>query len=77
MSGLVIGCDVGSGSVRVAVIQLINGLLNDKPIANSSKSITIYNPKPDYYEQNTDEIWAAICDCVQVWLIININYNLI
>jgi len=75
MSGLVIGCDVGSGSVRVAVIQLIDGLLNDKPIANSSKSITIYNPKPDYYEQNTDEIWAAICDCVQVC--INIYYNLI
>jgi len=65
---LVISVDVGSASVRVAIIQFNNGIINDKPIANFSKPITVHNPRPDYYEQDSDQIWAAVCDCIQVFI---------
>lgn len=62
----VLTVDVGSGSVRAAIIEFVDGNLNGTPIATSSKNITIYNPKPDYYEQKTHEIWNAVCHCIKV-----------
>lgn len=63
---LVISCDVGSGSVRVAIIEFNGDRLNGKPLAIATKPITIYNPQPEYFEQSSGEIWDNICECVQV-----------
>lgn len=57
-------CDVGSGSVRVAILEYSSsGVLQSKPLAHSTKNITIFNPQTDFYEQNTTEIWQAFIDC--------------
>ncbi|XP_029642158.1 FGGY carbohydrate kinase domain-containing protein isoform X3 [Octopus sinensis] len=52
---LYIGIDVGTGSVRAALFQN-NGTL----IAKHVSKISIHNPLPDYYEQSTENIWAAV-----------------
>ncbi|CAG2179728.1 unnamed protein product, partial [Oppiella nova] len=62
---VVIGVDVGSGSVRVALIKFESGVIEAKPLATHKKSITAHNPKAEWYEQNTDEIWDGLCYCVQ------------
>lgn len=55
-----IGVDVGTASVRSALFQK-NGTL----LAKAVKTINIHNPKVDYYEQSTDNIWAAIVTTVK------------
>ena len=65
---ITIAVDVGSGSVRVSLIRFNDGLLDGHPLANFKKEITVYNPIPDVYEQNTDEIWSGLCECLQVFI---------
>jgi len=62
MATFSIGVDVGSGSVRAGIFSNSDG----KMIAMKTKDITIHNPEPDYYEQSSEEIWAAVCTVVQV-----------
>ncbi|OTF69310.1 FGGY carbohydrate kinase domain-containing protein-like protein, partial [Euroglyphus maynei] len=54
-------CDVGSGSVRVAIFEFIDYQLKSKPLAVSTRPLTIYNRKKDFYEQKSSEIWQAFC----------------
>ncbi|CAG2104273.1 unnamed protein product, partial [Medioppia subpectinata] len=62
---IVIGADVGSGSVRVAFIKLADGQIEATPLATHKKEITVHNPMGEMYEQNSDEIWSGLCECVQ------------
>lgn len=55
-----IGVDVGTGSVRSALFQK-DGTLLSKAV----KNIDIHEPKADYYEQSTDNIWAAVVSTVK------------
>ncbi|XP_060567996.1 FGGY carbohydrate kinase domain-containing protein-like [Ruditapes philippinarum] len=50
-----IGVDVGTGSVRAALFNQ-----DGKLVATASKEIRIWNPKPDYYQQSSEEIWLAV-----------------
>lgn len=54
-----LGVDVGTASVRVGLFAE-----DGNPIGVRTKEISISNPKKDFYEQSSDEIWAAICTCI-------------
>ncbi|KAK9471241.1 uncharacterized protein V1510DRAFT_368533 [Dipodascopsis tothii] len=51
-----IGIDVGTGSARACLIDASGEIL-----ALASKDITTWNPKPDFYNQSSNEIWDACC----------------
>lgn len=62
-------CDVGSGSVRVAIIEYgPDNTLKTTPLAVATEPLTIYNKRTDFYEQSTEEIWLAFCKCVAICL---------
>lgn len=50
---VVIGIDVGTGSVRAGVFTL-DGVM----LASASSPILEFHPKADFYEQSSDNIWA-------------------
>ncbi|KAG1047176.1 hypothetical protein G6F46_009824 [Rhizopus delemar] len=54
-----IGVDVGTGSVRAAVIDSQGKLL-----CIDIQPIITYNPKHDFYEQSSENIWASVTKCV-------------
>ncbi|KAK6357862.1 hypothetical protein TWF730_007219 [Orbilia blumenaviensis] len=58
-----VGVDVGTGSARACIIDFTGELL-----AEVSKEIKTWNPKADYYEQSTTNIWESICYCVKACL---------
>ncbi len=51
----VIGVDAGTGSVRAGLFNLSGQL-----IAHSSQDIRIWNPKEKYFQQSSEDIWAAV-----------------
>ncbi|MGC8668297.1 MAG: FGGY-family carbohydrate kinase [Chthonomonadales bacterium] len=51
---LVIGVDVGTGSVRAGIFDASGRML-----ASASEPIRIWKPKPDYAEQSSEDIWRA------------------
>ncbi|KAJ8099746.1 hypothetical protein POJ06DRAFT_254385 [Lipomyces tetrasporus] len=55
-----IGIDVGTGSARACIIDSKGEIR-----AVASKNIQRWEPKPDYYNQSSDDIWDACCDCVK------------
>jgi D-ribulokinase len=57
----VIGVDVGTGSVRAAVVEIAEG----KIVASHTSPINVWNPSPQYYEQSSTDIWNAVCICVK------------
>ena len=61
MMKYVIGVDVGTGSVRAALVQS-----DGKVIATETKPIRIWNPHPDFYEQSSEDIWEAVVFTVKV-----------
>lgn len=56
-----IGVDVGTGSVRAALVDA-HGRVQRTHV----KPTKTWNPIPDHYEQSSDDIWSSICECVQV-----------
>ncbi|XP_041064701.1 FGGY carbohydrate kinase domain-containing protein isoform X3 [Carcharodon carcharias] len=50
------GIDVGTASVRAALTDQ-----NGKVVVQAEQPIQIWKPQPDYYEQSSDDIWAACC----------------
>lgn len=59
---LYIGIDVGTGSVRAALVAHAGAI-----VASSTKDTTTFRDEKDHriFEQSTTEIWDAICACVQ------------
>ena len=55
-----IGIDVGTGSVRAALVSDIGQVLH-----TSVMPIKIHNPKQDFYEQSSTDIWGAVCHTVR------------
>lgn len=56
-----IGVDVGTGSARAA---LVTG--KGEVLQTCVKPIQTWNTQPNYYEQSSDDIWSAVCECVKV-----------
>lgn len=56
-----IGVDVGTGSVRAALIDT-KGKVTKIEIC----TIKMWNPKQDYYEQSSDNIWKSCVNCIKV-----------
>ncbi|KAI2796453.1 hypothetical protein RDWZM_000084 [Blomia tropicalis] len=57
-------CDIGSGSIRVAIIEYSpENVLKTKPLSIAIRPLKIYNRKTDFYEQKTSEIWTAFQQC--------------
>ena len=59
---LYIGIDVGTGSVRAALVAHAGAV-----VASSTKDTTTFRDEKDHriFEQSTTEIWGAICACVK------------
>ncbi|KAG4078833.1 hypothetical protein HA402_015423 [Bradysia odoriphaga] len=55
-----IGVDVGTGSSRAALVNS-----HGKVIKSHVKEIKTWNPQPDHYEQSSNDIWKAVCECVK------------
>ncbi|KAK9877012.1 hypothetical protein WA026_016039 [Henosepilachna vigintioctopunctata] len=55
-----IGVDVGTGSVRAGLVSS-----DGKVIRISVRNILTWNPKPGFYEQSSEDIWAACVKCIK------------
>ncbi|GAA0834227.1 FGGY-family carbohydrate kinase [Marinomonas arenicola] len=55
-----VGVDVGTGSVRAGLFDLQGTLLH-----TSKQNIVTYQDRDARYEQSSDNIWQAVCTCVQ------------
>lgn len=55
-----LGIDVGTGSARAGLFTTEGAL-----VAHHSREIRIWRPEPGFVEQSTENIWAAICECVR------------
>ncbi|XP_077978757.1 FGGY carbohydrate kinase domain-containing protein-like [Glandiceps talaboti] len=57
---LYIGVDVGTGSVRAALVNS-DGVI----LTTSQKDIKIWEPAVDFYEQSSEDIWNTVCHIVK------------
>ncbi len=55
-----IGIDVGTGSARAGIFDS-----NGKCLATAVNAIKMWTPQADYAEQSSNDIWAAVCQCVR------------
>uniref|UniRef100_A0AAG5DGN7 FGGY carbohydrate kinase domain-containing protein n=1 Tax=Anopheles atroparvus TaxID=41427 RepID=A0AAG5DGN7_ANOAO len=55
-----VGVDVGTGSARAALVNSSGQVLE-----TYVKSIRTWNSQPNYYEQSSEDIWSAVCECVK------------
>lgn len=60
MTACYIGVDVGTKSVRAAVVNR-----NGKVVAKATKDIRIWNPDEDFYVQSSENIWEAVIHAVK------------
>ena len=56
----VIGVDVGTGSARAGLFDARGQML-----ASYSHAIQTWKPRPEHVEQSSEDIWRAVCICVQ------------
>jgi len=56
----VIGVDVGTGSARAGIFDA-----GGKMLASAVEPIRMWQPKPDYAEQSSDDVWRAISKVVR------------
>ena len=55
-----VGVDVGTGSVRAALVSCKGQILGSHVVP-----IQIHNPQQDFYEQSSEDIWSAVCGAVK------------
>lgn len=56
-----VGVDIGTGSARAALVDA-HGRVQQMHV----KAIQTWNPLADHYEQSSEDIWSAVCECVRV-----------
>lgn len=64
----VIAVDVGTASVRLAIISFQGDSLNEATVLASHKEDVSYKQDGCRFEQSSSEIWSAICDCCKTCL---------
>ncbi len=55
-----IGIDVGTGSARAGIFDIAG-----KCLSTAVQPIKMWTPKADFVEQSSEDIWVAVCHCVQ------------
>ena len=65
-----IGVDVGTGSVRAALVSE-KGCMTESAV----EPIHTGNPQPGYYEQSSSDIWRAVLVVVNVSSILYISFR--
>ncbi len=60
MQDLVVGVDVGTGSARAGVLTRQGDLLG-----RAEQPIDLHQPQPNHSEQDSEQIWAAVCAAVR------------
>lgn len=55
-----IGVDVGTGSSRACLIDC-----NGRILAMETHPISKWEPKPNHFNQSSQEIWQSVCKCVR------------
>eukprot|EP00095_Tigriopus_kingsejongensis_P010288 maker-scaffold474_size162001-snap-gene-0.35 protein:Tk10288 transcript:maker-scaffold474_size162001-snap-gene-0.35-mRNA-1 annotation:"fggy carbohydrate kinase domain-containing" len=55
-----IGVDVGTGSVRAGLVNAQGRVLR-----TASQALKIHNPRPDYFEQSSQDVWKGVIHCVK------------
>ncbi|XP_065359162.1 FGGY carbohydrate kinase domain-containing protein [Calliphora vicina] len=55
-----IGVDVGTSSARAALVTS-----DGKVLKQAVQNIRIWNPEHEHFEQSSDDIWNAVCNCVK------------
>ena len=55
----ILGIDVGTSLIKAA-IYTIEGL----EVCLSYCKTTIYSPSKGFYEQDMNEVWNALCECI-------------
>ncbi|XP_068726049.1 FGGY carbohydrate kinase domain-containing protein-like isoform X1 [Montipora capricornis] len=55
-----IGVDVGTASVRAALVSS-----NGSIVSSASRPLQIWQPRPDFYEQSSEDIWKNVCAVVK------------
>lgn len=55
-----IGVDVGTGSSRACLIDS-----NGQILSMETHPISKWEPKPDHFNQSSQEIWQSVCECVR------------
>lgn len=66
----VVGVDVGTGSARAALVRLCG-----KVDRVASHPIKIWNPKPEFFQQSSDDIWQSCCVVVKVCIVLKFYKN--
>ncbi|XP_025416044.1 FGGY carbohydrate kinase domain-containing protein isoform X3 [Sipha flava] len=55
-----VGVDVGTGSVRAALVDSVGRILK-----KSTNAIKTWNPETDYYQQSSEDIWRCCCKVIR------------
>lgn len=56
-----VGVDVGTGSVRAALVDGAGRILK-----KSTNATQTWNPETDFYQQSSEDIWRCCCKVVRV-----------
>lgn len=56
----IIGVDVGTGSARAGVFSV-----DGKLLGSAAHAIAMNKPKPDFVEQDSENIWQSVCQSVR------------
>lgn len=56
-----VGVDVGTGSVRAALVDDAGRILK-----KSTNDIKTWNPEADFYQQSSEDIWQSCCKVIRV-----------
>jgi len=60
MRDIIIGVDVGTGSARAGAFTVDGTML-----AQAVRPIRLWRPRPDFAQQSSEDIWAAVCAAVR------------
>lgn len=70
MTEYFVGVDVGTGSVRAALISQ-----DGKTINLANHPTETFNPLQEFYEQSSNNIWESVCHVVKVSFTISFISN--
>ncbi|WP_432709563.1 gluconokinase [Pedobacter sp.] len=56
----IVGVDIGTGSVKAVAVDL-----SGKSFETNQQHYSFQSPKPDYHEQDAEEIWLSFQKCLQ------------